>query len=805
MIKNNKNKKGNKKSNDLMKKMHNITETRIKRKRTAAETILGQCIIPDSESFLYQDRPLKKKKLNNNKKTTINDVIEEPEVDYIKNIDDDSNSVIKKINLKLYYLEIKHKFDLWPCQDETIKFMENKENDEDCLSCYGGIVANDMGTGKTVIALEIILRDNKIAYEKTNKRYNGVTLIVVEKTILHNWVNEIYKFYPKNTFKFITLCEKQNMFLDKEYIEENYDIILTTYPTIISLFSYNKNLESKPKEHKYSCIYKIDFKRIIADEAHIFVSRDTMIFKAMEQLKGKNRWCFTGTPVRNNIGDLYSLLKFIKFPDNKIPTIIKQSNRILNKKNKNNNNNSNSDDNDNIDIINIDDNNKDNDNYKEGYNFMGFLNGISDIEYNEIIHFLKTITIRKLRNEVNPDNTDTKFNIEYETIIKRIEFSTIAEKILYNLYNTLCLSYWKNHKNNIPLSPTNKIKQQEEPSFNKVAVLIQIMRQLCLSPNIIKDIVIPDGILLCPSNILKYLKLSPNIRKDKKCDNIIKPEEYINTIKYTEFEKASFEYSKNSHIHCDDGTLIYWNPFEIKWNYDEYIKIYNNISNNNTTTNEFIDKDIKNHIQKRVLPLISTKNQAIVDFILNEIPDDDQCVLFCPLVAALEVLDIALKANNIKTLMMDGRDSMKLRTSKLSKFSEKDSNIKVFLLSTKIACVGLNLTSANWVLIASPWWTPFVEDQFIARTVRFGQTKRVKVVYFIISSTIEEYVLEVSSRKKTLTKVFSETEKTTISVINKMLEKREKLLNNPIHNNDLYFNIHNVNLIEMFYYFDNFI
>ena len=53
---------------------------------------------------------------------------------------------------------------------------------------------------------------------------------------------------------------------------------------------------------------------------------------------------------------------------------------------------------------------------------------------------------------------------------------------------------------------------------------------------------------------------------------------------------------------------------------------------------------------------------------------------------------------------------------------KSDQNIKILLLSIKLGGVGLNLNSANVVVIMEPWWNPAVEDQAIDRINRIGQT-----------------------------------------------------------------------------------
>jgi len=66
--------------------------------------------------------------------------------------------------------------------------------------------------------------------------------------------------------------------------------------------------------------------------------------------------------------------------------------------------------------------------------------------------------------------------------------------------------------------------------------------------------------------------------------------------------------------------------------------------------------------------------------------------------------------------------------------------------------VGLNLTAADYVFLLDPWWNPAKEDQAVARAHRIGQTRPVTAIRFIARDTIEEKILQLQDRKRTLGK-----------------------------------------------------
>lgn len=73
-----------------------------------------------------------------------------------------------------------------------------------------------------------------------------------------------------------------------------------------------------------------------------------------------------------------------------------------------------------------------------------------------------------------------------------------------------------------------------------------------------------------------------------------------------------------------------------------------------------------------------------------------------------------------------------------------------FLVSLKAGGVGLNLTSADVVILVDLWWNPAVEEQAVARAHRMGQKNTVEVIRLITQGTIEEKIIAIQERKKDL-------------------------------------------------------
>ncbi len=140
----------------------------------------------------------------------------------------------------------------------------------------------------------------------------------------------------------------------------------------------------------------------------------------------------------------------------------------------------------------------------------------------------------------------------------------------------------------------------------------------------------------------------------------------------------------------------------------------------------------------------SGKFSAIIDTINNLIDQNHKFLIFSSFVEHLKLIQNYFKENSIPYSMLTGKDN---KRQQIVDNYETNNKIKPFLISIKAGGVGLNLTSANYVLLIDPWWNPFVEQQAIDRTHRIGQDKNVVVYKFISRNTVEEKMIELQKRK----------------------------------------------------------
>ena len=92
---------------------------------------------------------------------------------------------------------------------------------------------------------------------------------------------------------------------------------------------------------------------------------------------------------------------------------------------------------------------------------------------------------------------------------------------------------------------------------------------------------------------------------------------------------------------------------------------------------------------------------------------------------------------------------------------QSDPTISVFLISLKAGGSGLNLTGADTVIHFDPWWNPSVEAQATDRAHRIGQKNVVTSIKLIARDTVEDRVLEMQAKKKTLSMELLDPESVT--------------------------------------------
>jgi SNF2 family DNA or RNA helicase len=152
-------------------------------------------------------------------------------------------------------------------------------------SGLGGVLADDMGLGKTVQILALL------ALEKARGNLTAPALIVAPTSLMTNWVNEARKFAPDLRVLVLHGADRKANFA----AVPAHDVVLTTYPLIA-------------RDHEF--LLGRDWHVAVLDEAQTVKNPDAATSRLVRSIKATHRFCLTGTPMENHLGELWSIMSF---------------------------------------------------------------------------------------------------------------------------------------------------------------------------------------------------------------------------------------------------------------------------------------------------------------------------------------------------------------------------------------------------------------------------------------------------------------------------------------------------------------
>ncbi|KAK1353590.1 DNA repair protein RAD16 [Heracleum sosnowskyi] len=170
----------------------------------------------------------------------------------------------------------------------------------------------------------------------------------------------------------------------------------------------------------------------------------------------------------------------------------------------------------------------------------------------------------------------------------------------------------------------------------------------------------------------------------------------------------------------------------------------------------------------------STKIEALREEIRFMVERDGSAkgIVFSQFTSFLDLIHYSLQKSGVQCVQLDGSMTMKARDAVITRFNE-DPDCRLFLMSLKAGGVALNLTVASHVFLMDPWWNPAVERQAQDRIHRIGQFKPIRVVRFVIEGTIEERILTLQEKKEL---VFEGTVGGMADALGKLTENDMKFL-----------------------------
>ncbi|SCU82061.1 LADA_0C02762g1_1 [Lachancea dasiensis] len=578
---------------------------------------------------------------------------------------------------------------LLPFQLEGLHWLITQEE-----SIYnGGVLADEMGMGKTIQTIALLMND------VTKKP----SLVVAPTVALVQWKNEIDQHTGGRLTTHIFHGANRTTNIGEF---KDVDVLLTTYSVLESVFR-KQNYGFKRKNGVYkerSLLHNMNFYRVILDEAHNVKDRQSNTAKAVNNLITDKRWCLTGTPLQNRIGEIYSLIRFLnidpfckyfctkcecassewKFSDHmhcdRCAHVVMQHTNFFNH----------------FALKNI---------QKHG------MEGPGRESFNNIQLLLKNIMLRRTKVERADD-----LGLPPRIVTVRRDFFNEEEKDLYqSLYTDVKRKFSSYVEEGVVLN-----------NYANIFTLITRMRQLADHPDLVlnkmkdrKDFV--DNVIVC-----------------QLCDD--EAEEPIESKCHHKFCRLCIkEYTESFLGNAEKLTCPVC-----------HIALSIDLSQPALEVIEGLHKksSILNRLNVQGKWRSSTKIEALVEELYNLRSDRRtiKSIVFSQFTSMLDLVEWRLKRAGFKTVKLQGSMTPTQRDQTIKHFMT-DIHCEVFLVSLKAGGVALNLCEASQVFILDPWWNPSVEWQSGDRVHRIGQFRPVKITRFCIEDSIESRIIELQEKK----------------------------------------------------------
>ncbi|KAK7866774.1 hypothetical protein R5R35_008759 [Gryllus longicercus] len=509
-----------------------------------------------------------------------------------------------------------------------------------------GILADEMGLGKTVQTIAIITH-------LISKNLKGPFLVIAPLSTLPNWVSEFKRFCPTVPVILFHGNSDERKKMMKLFRLKSLQTVggeVKVYPVIVT--SYNMILMEPGFFGSYKWLY------LVVDEGHRLKNKDCKLTKLLTSFSSSNRLLLTGTPLQNNLEELWSLLRFLT------PEI----------------------------FGNIED--------------LELLISSEDMQSETIVEQeIKEGIVSKLHAALQP------------FILRRMKKDVnlmLPPKKEILVYAPMSQTQWELYNATLDGSIFSILGLQEDEILEESSKRRSTLNPRCILDDVENDDDLDDDDLVIV--IRRTTRVVPDSKK-KKALPLDKDGNrcYVNL----KMQNAHFQLRKI----CNHPYLVQM-PLE----QEQYMLV----------NEEMIKKSGKMMILDALLPRLKAQGHKVL--------------LFSTMTKLLDVIEEYVIFRNYSYTRLDGSVKLEDRITEMNSFLE-DEDVFLFLISTRAGSLGLNLISADTVIIFDSDWNPQVDLQAQDRCHRIGQTRPVVVYRFVTKASIDEKIVQYAQNKRRLEKL----------------------------------------------------
>ncbi|PWN42300.1 hypothetical protein IE81DRAFT_290445 [Ceraceosorus guamensis] len=578
----------------------------------------------------------------------------------------------------------------------------------------GGILADEMGMGKTIQMISLFLSDRQ-----------KPILVVLPTVAIMQWKHEIAKY--TEDFK-VMVWHGATRESDVDEIRRN-DVVLTSYGILESAYrKEHAGFRRKGELHKErSALHAVRWHRVVLDEAHNIKERATNTAKAAFALRGTYRWCLSGTPLQNRVGELYSMLNerveeavtLDVTPDNTARILAMyyckscpctslhwqfSDRRTCD---------------------------------KCGHSPMRHINlwnqeilkpiqrtGAATGEGGHAFKRLRLLLSRMMLRRTKIERADDMGLPPRTIVVRRDMFNEEEEDLYASLYTEGTRKFSTYLDQGTVLN-----------NYSNIFTLLTRMRQMACHP---------DLVLRSKSGI-----------QNKLLGDDITESIWFCRICTEEAEDAIM--SKCRHIFCRDCVTSYYEAAVAEGHTPDCPHCHNNLTIDLEADALEPPEQVDAHARGRQgilerLDMSKWRSSSKIEALLEELErlkSEDKTIksiVFSQFVNFLDLIGYRLQRAGYRICRLEGGMTPAARDATIRYFME-NAEVSVFLVSLKAGGVALNLTEASRVFLMDPWWNPSVEVQAMDRIHRLGQYRPIKVTRLVVENSIESRIIQLQDKK----------------------------------------------------------
>ncbi|NWX12902.1 TTF2 factor, partial [Aegotheles bennettii] len=567
-------------------------------------------------------------------------------------------------------------------QKQALAWLLWRESQRPC----GGILADDMGLGKTLTMIALVLAQKQLKKEERKEKLeiwlskndstvvpSHGTLIICPASLIHHWKKEVDRHVSCGKLR-VNLYHGPNREKHAEALS-GYDVVVTTYSILSKEVPTRKEEGEIPAEDHdvesgsspCSPLLRVAWARVILDEAHSVKNPRVQTSIAVCKLRASARWAVTGTPIQNNLLDMYSLLRFLRcspFDEYKVWKYHVDNNT------------------------------------KKGGERLSLLT--------------RSLLLRRTKDQLDSTGKPLVPLPQRSTQLHQLKLSA-EEQSVYNVLFARSRSTLQSYLKRQEQKNEGREYAGDNP-FEKVARELGVNQEECLagsqSASQVSSTVHVLSMLLrlrqccCHLSLLKVALDQDNLNSEGLALSI---EEQLSALTLSELQTPD----SKSTVYLN-GTAFKTDIFEIT---RESTKIAHLLAELKT---------IQSHSESQKSVVVSQWTSM------------------------LRVVAVHLQRLGLRYATVDGSVNPKQRMDVVEEFNNNPKGPQVMLVSLLAGGVGLNLTGGNHLFLLDMHWNPALEDQACDRIYRVGQRKDVVIHRFVCEGTVEEKIVQLQRRKKSL-------------------------------------------------------